>query len=58
MKNKTRIKLTWVNDLHPMYMEKVLWLRTARKIGDEETVNQTVLGKIKACIDLKFIIIP
>jgi hypothetical protein len=29
-----------------VYLEKLCWLRTARKIGDIETVNNTQLGRL------------
>jgi len=29
-----------------MYLDKLCWLRTARKIGDIETVNNTQLGRL------------
>lgn len=31
---------------HDLYCDKVLWLRKARRVGDKENVNNTVLGKL------------
>ncbi len=47
--NKTRIQITAINTDNPLeiYMGKMLLLRTARKVGDIETVNNTVLGRLK-----------
>lgn len=50
-RNKTRIRLTgvytsWQGKMRERYMNEVLLLRTARNVGDEETVNNTVLGRL------------
>jgi hypothetical protein len=49
--NRTRIKIIGTS-LSAQQLatrcEKLYKLRTARKIGDEETVNQTQLGILKA----------
>lgn len=51
MKNKTRIKIVGRHTLGNMPLSKVLeklcLLRTARKIGDEEVVNNTQLGRLR-----------
>ena len=54
---KTKIKLTEINSNKigfsgPMldrYFDEILFLRTARKIGDEEVVNNYVLGQLNKC---------
>jgi len=49
-KNATKIKITGhtlTNDRSlSIFCEKILWLRTARKVGDTENVNNTVLGRL------------
>ena len=53
--NKQRIKITAINEnvigwhgkMLERYMAETLYLRTARKVGDEETVNQFQLGQLK-----------
>lgn len=50
-RNKTRIRLTaintyWTGGYRELYMKRVLMLRTARNVGDEETVNNYVLGQL------------
>lgn len=47
--NKRTIKITKIADFgrnHEMYCDKVLMLRKARKVGDMEVVNNTVLGRL------------
>ena len=54
---KTKIKLTEINENKigwhgPMlerYFNDTLFLRTARKVGDEEVVNNYVLGQLNKC---------
>lgn len=48
-KNVTRIRITgiitnWQGRMRDRYMNETLLLRTARKVGDEENVNNYVLG--------------
>lgn len=53
--NKQRIKITAINEnvigwhgkMLERYMAETLYLRTARKVGDEETVNHFQLGQLK-----------
>lgn len=48
--NKTRIRITEIQNHgihHDMWCDRVLWLRKARQVGDEEVVNNTVLGKLR-----------
>lgn len=50
-RNKTRIRLTaisisWQGKMRERYMDETLMLRTARKVGDEEIVNNYVLGQL------------
>ena len=50
MRNKTIIRITYIKDMgrcHEMYCDKVLMLRKARKVGDEETINNYVLGILR-----------
>lgn len=51
MKNKVRIKITAIKtDLgksKEFIFNNVLMLRTARNVGDEETINHYVLGKLR-----------
>jgi len=49
MKNKTKIKCTAINTNYPIniFCDKFLLLRTIRKVGDIEIVNNTQLGKCK-----------
>ncbi len=47
MRNKTRIKITHIKNhgrFHEQFCDKVLGLRYARNVGDDEVVNNTVLG--------------
>lgn len=52
--NKQRIKITaineniigWHGEMLERYMAETLHLRTARKVGDEETVNHFQLGQL------------
>lgn len=49
-RNKTRIKIVEIENhgrFHDMWCDRILWLRKARRVGDEEVVNNTVLGKLK-----------
>lgn len=49
-KNVTRIRITGLADMgrnKELIMDKVLMLRHARNVGDEENVNNTVLGALK-----------
>lgn len=51
--NKTTIQITKIEDhgrCHDIYCDKILWLRKARKVGDIETVNNTVLGKLNTAM--------
>lgn len=50
MSNKTKITITWIKDYgrnHDMFCNKVLGLRTARRAGDSEIVNHSVLGRLR-----------
>lgn len=50
MRNKTRIKITYIQDMgrnHNQWCDACLLLRTARKVGDEEVINNFVLGKLR-----------
>ena len=47
--NKRKIRIIWTEDhgrCHDMFCDKVLMLRTARRAGDEEVINNTVLGRL------------
>lgn len=48
MKNLTKIQITAINSDIPneIFMDKFLLLRTARKIGDVEIINNTQLGRL------------
>lgn len=51
MARTTRIKITgiytdWKGKMRERYMNETLMLRTAREVGDEETVNNYVLGQL------------
>lgn len=50
--NKTKIRCTKIAGEIPanIYCDKFLLLRTIRKVGDEETINNTQLGR---CNDAK-----
>ena len=60
---KTRIRLTaikvdWKGQMLERYLDQTCFLRTARKVGDEEVVNNFVLGRLndqksKVCIDFE-----
>ncbi len=48
-RNVTRIRITgiftdWQGRMRDRYMDETLLLRSARKVGDEENVNNYVLG--------------
>lgn len=50
MKNKHKIIITYIKDhgkFHNQFCDSVLMLRHARKIGDIEIINNTVLSKLK-----------
>ena len=49
MKNKTKIQITgYKGDLPlPKVLERLCLLRTARNVGDVETVNNTQLGRLR-----------
>lgn len=50
MRNVTKIRITRLSDMgknKELIMDKVLKLRTARNVGDVESVNNTVLGALK-----------
>lgn len=52
MANKTRIRITsiktnWQGKMRERFMNETLFLRTARKEGDEEVVNNFVLGQLR-----------
>jgi hypothetical protein len=49
-KNKTRVRI--LKDLTPI-QKHLSWLRRAEKAGDEEVVNNTVLGRLREQ-DIKF----
>ena len=47
MKNKKTIQITFIKNHgknHEMFCDKILLLRTARNIGDTETVNHYVIS--------------
>lgn len=47
--NKRRIRITKIDDKgknHNFFCENVLMLRTAKQVGDEEVINNTVLGNL------------
>ena len=49
-RNVTRIKITWLADMgrsKEVFMDTVLMLRHARNVGDEESVNNTVLSALR-----------
>lgn len=49
-RNVTQIKITWLADMgrnKELFMDTVLMLRHARNVGDEESVNNTVLAALK-----------
>jgi len=54
---KTKIKITeineniigWHGDMLNRYFNETLMLRHARNVGDEETVNNYVLGQLNKC---------
>ncbi len=49
-KNKKTIKITAIKNhgrCHEMYCDKILMLRSARNVGDIETVNHYVLGVLR-----------
>ena len=51
MANKTKITITWIKDQgrnHEIYCDKILMLRSARRAGDSEIVNNYVLGRLRA----------
>lgn len=50
MGNKTTIRIISIADHgrnHDMFCNRILMLRKARKSGDVETVNNTVLGALR-----------
>lgn len=57
IKMKTKIKLTKINEdrigwhgkMLDRYFNETLFLRKARNIGDEEIVNNYVLGQLNKC---------
>lgn len=56
-RNVTRIRLTgiftdWQGKMRERYMDETMLLRTARKVGDEENVNNYVLGILKRHQDM------
>jgi hypothetical protein len=49
-RNVTRIRITSINigdKAKEQFMDKTLLLRHARNVGDEENVNNTVLGRLR-----------
>lgn len=53
--NTKRIRLTEIRDYgrnHELHCDRYLMLRTARKAGDEETVNHYVLGCLRRRRDI------
>ena len=49
-RNVKRIRITWLADMgktKEIFMNNVLHLRYARNVGDEENVNNYVLGTLK-----------
>ena len=56
-RNVTRVRITgihtsWQGRMRDRFMDETLLLRTARKVGDEENVNNYVLGVLKRYQDL------
>ena len=52
MAKTTKIRITgiftdWQGKMRERFMNETLFLRTARKVGDEETVNNFVLGQLR-----------
>lgn len=52
MAKTTKIRITgiftsWKGQMRERYMNETLFLRKARKVGDEETVNNFVLGQLR-----------
>lgn len=52
MANKTRIRITgikthWQGKMRERFVNETLFLRTARNVGDEEVVNNFVLGQLR-----------
>lgn len=52
MANRTKIRITvikthWQGKMRDRFMNETLFLRTARNVGDEETVNNFVLGQLR-----------
>ena len=50
--NKTKIRITslktsWQGRMRERFMNETLFLRTARNVGDEEVVNNFVLGQLR-----------
>lgn len=50
-RNVTRVRITainvsWQGKMLDRYMDQTLLLRTARRVGDEENVNNCVLGRL------------
>lgn len=57
-RNVTRIRITgiftsWQGKMRDRYMSETLLLRTARNVGDEENVNNYVLGLLKRQMETK-----
>ncbi len=55
-RNVTRIRITaintsWRGAMRERYMNETLLLRTARNVGDEENVNNYVLGQLNRYMD-------
>ena len=42
----TSINTSWQGQMRDRYMNETLLLRKARKVGDEENVNNYVLGQL------------
>ena len=52
MANMTKIRITgikthWQGKMRDRFMNETLFLRTARNAGDEEVVNNFVLGQLR-----------
>ena len=52
MANRTKIRITgikthWQGKMRDRFMNETLFLRTARNAGDEEVVNNFVLGQLR-----------
>lgn len=50
MRNKRKIEITRIKDhgrTHEFWCDKILMLRFARRVGDQEVINNTQLGALR-----------